>query len=25
VFADVPTEEVRRIVETNARDLFRFR
>jgi predicted TIM-barrel fold metal-dependent hydrolase len=23
VFADVPTEEVRRIVETNARDLFR--
>jgi predicted TIM-barrel fold metal-dependent hydrolase len=24
VFADVPTEEVRRIVETNARQLFRF-
>jgi predicted TIM-barrel fold metal-dependent hydrolase len=24
VFADVPTDEVRRIVETNARDLFRF-
>ena len=24
VFAEVPTEEVRRIVETNARDLFRF-
>jgi predicted TIM-barrel fold metal-dependent hydrolase len=25
VFADVPTDEVRRIVETNARDLFRLR
>ncbi|MFJ8025436.1 amidohydrolase family protein [Streptomyces sp. NPDC096311] len=25
VFADVPTDEVRKIVETNARELFRFR
>jgi hypothetical protein len=24
VFADVPDEEVRQIVETNSRDLFRF-